>query len=159
VIADWASRIADTSQIYGKTDASTSRPARAKRKPRCFDWCSRMATSGAGAAAIHVAPDRIDSRRDRAHCAGSVHLFLSACALGCFAQALHQLRCGEDVRSGADEHVLAHSGFPPSNGAMVEPVRHRRTKGAATDMCKPKATASHLDATVFRPLAMSDLSP
>src|SRR5882724_6492700 len=30
---------------------------------------------------------------------------------------------------------------------MVEPVRHRRTKGAATDMLKPKATASHLDST------------
>jgi len=31
---------------------------------------------------------------------------------------------------------------------MVEPVRHRRTKGAATDMLEPKATASHLDSTV-----------
>src|ERR1700674_2292838 len=30
---------------------------------------------------------------------------------------------------------------------MVEPVRHRRTKGAATDMFEPKATASHLDST------------
>jgi hypothetical protein len=30
---------------------------------------------------------------------------------------------------------------------MVEPVRHRRTKGAATDMLEPKATASHLDST------------
>jgi hypothetical protein len=28
---------------------------------------------------------------------------------------------------------------------MVERVRHRRTKGAATDMLEPKATASHLD--------------
>jgi hypothetical protein len=28
---------------------------------------------------------------------------------------------------------------------MVEPVRHRRTKAAATDMFEPKATASHLD--------------
>jgi hypothetical protein len=35
------------------------------------------------------------------------------------------------------------------NGAMVEPVRHRRTKGAATDMLKPKATASHLDSTIL----------
>src|SRR5882762_6083391 len=33
------------------------------------------------------------------------------------------------------------------NGAMVEPVRHRRTKGAATDMLEPKATASPLDST------------
>jgi hypothetical protein len=32
---------------------------------------------------------------------------------------------------------------------MVEPVRHRRTKGAATDMLEPKATASHLDSTLF----------
>src|SRR5712664_3432619 len=32
---------------------------------------------------------------------------------------------------------------------MVEPVRHRRTKGAATDMFEPKATASHLDSTDF----------
>src|SRR6266849_5667821 len=31
---------------------------------------------------------------------------------------------------------------------MVEPVRHRRTKGAATDMLEPKATASHLDSTI-----------
>ena len=30
---------------------------------------------------------------------------------------------------------------------MVEPVRHRRTKGAETDMFEPKATASHLDFT------------
>ena len=28
---------------------------------------------------------------------------------------------------------------------MVEPVRHRRTKGAETDMFEPKATASHLE--------------
>src|SRR5450631_3812643 len=34
---------------------------------------------------------------------------------------------------------------------MVEPVRHRRTKGAATDMFEPKATASHLDSTQSRP--------
>jgi hypothetical protein len=33
---------------------------------------------------------------------------------------------------------------------MVEPVRHRRTKGAATDMFEPKATASHLDTTDIR---------
>src|SRR5450755_1820637 len=32
-------------------------------------------------------------------------------------------------------------------GRMTEPVRHRRTKGAATDMFEPKATASHLDST------------
>jgi len=31
---------------------------------------------------------------------------------------------------------------------MVEPVRHRRTKGAETDMFEPKATASHLDSTL-----------
>src|SRR6266852_5137232 len=31
---------------------------------------------------------------------------------------------------------------------MVEPVRHRQTKGAATDMLEPKATASHLDSTI-----------
>ena len=30
---------------------------------------------------------------------------------------------------------------------MVEPVRHRRTKGAETDMFEPKATASHIDST------------
>src|SRR5258708_35950190 len=30
---------------------------------------------------------------------------------------------------------------------MVEPVRHRQTKGAETDMFEPKATASHLDST------------
>src|ERR1700738_884849 len=30
---------------------------------------------------------------------------------------------------------------------MVEPVRHRRTKGAETNMFEPKATASHLDST------------
>src|SRR6476660_1340458 len=30
---------------------------------------------------------------------------------------------------------------------MVELVRHRRTKGAETDMFEPKATASHLDST------------
>src|SRR3979409_649271 len=30
---------------------------------------------------------------------------------------------------------------------MVEPVRHRRTKGAATDMFEPKATASHIAST------------
>src|SRR5258706_8490810 len=32
---------------------------------------------------------------------------------------------------------------------MVEPLRQRRTKGAATDMFEPKATASHLDSTLF----------
>src|SRR5438552_19061315 len=32
---------------------------------------------------------------------------------------------------------------------MVEPVRHRRTKGAETDMFEPKATASHLDSTLI----------
>ena len=30
---------------------------------------------------------------------------------------------------------------------MAEPVRHRQTKGAETDMFEPKATASHLDST------------
>jgi hypothetical protein len=30
---------------------------------------------------------------------------------------------------------------------MGEPVRHRQTKGAETDMFEPKATASHLDST------------
>ena len=30
---------------------------------------------------------------------------------------------------------------------MVEPLRHRQTKEAATDMFEPKATASHLDST------------
>ena len=30
---------------------------------------------------------------------------------------------------------------------MVELVRHHPTKGAATDMFEPKATASHLDST------------
>src|SRR6267378_103942 len=30
---------------------------------------------------------------------------------------------------------------------MVEPVRHRQTKGAGTDMFEPKATAPHLDST------------
>src|SRR5271168_1269234 len=33
---------------------------------------------------------------------------------------------------------------------MVEPVRHRQTKGAETDMFEPKATASHLDSTLSR---------
>src|SRR5674476_166455 len=42
---------------------------------------------------------------------------------------------------------------------MVEPVRHRQTKGAETDMFEPKATASHLDSTLFGHAAMSDLSP
>src|SRR5713101_6004259 len=42
---------------------------------------------------------------------------------------------------------------------MVEPLRHRRTKGAETDMFEPKATASHLDSTHFGHGAMSDLSP
>ena len=36
---------------------------------------------------------------------------------------------------------------------MVEPVRHRRTKGAETDMFEPKATASHLDSTRLIPNA------
>jgi hypothetical protein len=31
---------------------------------------------------------------------------------------------------------------------MVEPVRHRQTKEAETDMFEPKATASHLDSTL-----------
>src|SRR5215467_11327914 len=30
---------------------------------------------------------------------------------------------------------------------MVEPLRHRQTKEAGTDMFDPKATASHLDST------------
>src|SRR5216683_6707916 len=30
---------------------------------------------------------------------------------------------------------------------MVEPVRHRQTKEAATDMFEPKAAAPHLDST------------
>src|SRR5260370_39776531 len=42
---------------------------------------------------------------------------------------------------------------------MVEPVRHRRTKGAATDMFEPKATASHLDSTLPGHCALSNLSP
>ena len=31
---------------------------------------------------------------------------------------------------------------------MVELVRHHPTKGAATDMFEPKATASHLNSTI-----------
>ena len=33
---------------------------------------------------------------------------------------------------------------------MVEPLRHRQTKEAATDMFEPKATASHLEFTLNR---------
>src|SRR5882724_1303150 len=33
---------------------------------------------------------------------------------------------------------------------MVEPMRHRQTKGAGTDMSEPKATAPHLDSTATR---------
>jgi hypothetical protein len=42
---------------------------------------------------------------------------------------------------------------------MVEPVRHRRTKGAATDMFEPKATASHLDSTRLGPPVTSASAP
>jgi hypothetical protein len=35
---------------------------------------------------------------------------------------------------------------------MVEPVRHRQTKEAGTDMFEPKATALHLDSTRFEPI-------
>jgi hypothetical protein len=41
---------------------------------------------------------------------------------------------------------------------MVEPVRHRRTKGAETDMFEPKATASHLDSTQSGRLPNSGVS-
>src|SRR6266436_3427386 len=58
--------------------------------------------------------------------------------------------CGKSAR-----HVLWEPGAGDrlrrpgrcENGDMVEPVRHRRTKGAETDMFEPKATASHLDST------------
>src|SRR6266436_7086942 len=61
--------------------------------------------------------------------------------------------CGKSAR-----HVLWEPGAGDrlrrpgrcENGAMVEPVRHRRTKGAETDMFEPKATASHLDSTPLR---------
>jgi hypothetical protein len=33
---------------------------------------------------------------------------------------------------------------------MVEPVRHRQTKEAGTDMFEPKATAPHLDSTATK---------
>jgi hypothetical protein len=33
---------------------------------------------------------------------------------------------------------------------MVEPVRHRQTKEAVTDMFEPKATAPHLDSTATK---------
>src|SRR5215831_18111362 len=33
------------------------------------------------------------------------------------------------------------------NGAMVEPLRHRQTKGAANGYVQPKTTAPHLDST------------
>jgi len=45
------------------------------------------------------------------------------------------------------------------NGAMVEPVRHRRTKGRQQICSNLKLTASHLDSTLFGRDAMSDLSP
>ena len=32
---------------------------------------------------------------------------------------------------------------------MVEPMRHRQTKEAGTDMFEPKATAPHLDSTAL----------
>ena len=44
------------------------------------------------------------------------------------------------------------------NGAMVEPVRHRQTKGAATDMLEPKAT-SHLVSTQSGVRPWNDRSP
>src|SRR6266436_5630131 len=61
--------------------------------------------------------------------------------------------CGKSAR-----HVLWEPGAGDrlrrpgrcENGDMVEPVRHRRTKGAETDMFEPKATASHLDSTKMR---------
>jgi hypothetical protein len=42
---------------------------------------------------------------------------------------------------------------------MVEPVRHRQTKEAATDMSEPKATASHLDSTFLRPWCRHSHAP
>src|SRR3984957_1415554 len=42
---------------------------------------------------------------------------------------------------------------------MGEPVRHRRTKGAATDMFEPKATASHLDSTQMRSINRIEQCP
>jgi hypothetical protein len=33
---------------------------------------------------------------------------------------------------------------------MVEPVRHRQTKEAGTDMFEPNATAPHLDSTATK---------
>jgi hypothetical protein len=38
---------------------------------------------------------------------------------------------------------------------MVEPLRHRQTKEAATDMFEPKATASHLDSTAALAVALT----
>jgi hypothetical protein len=42
---------------------------------------------------------------------------------------------------------------------MAEPVRHRQTKGAETDMFEPKATASHLDSTSFDRTGLSAPCP
>jgi len=42
---------------------------------------------------------------------------------------------------------------------MVEPLRHRQTKEAATDMFEPKATASHLDSTLNGDFPMSAFLP
>src|SRR3984885_13772891 len=58
---------------------------------------------------------------------------------------------GEGVKScpraGCGKSACPGSMSGCENGAMVEPVRHRQTKGAETDMFEPKATASHLDST------------
>src|SRR5712691_343701 len=50
-------------------------------------------------------------------------------------------------RAGCGRPACPVRGAGCGNGAMVEPVRHRETKEAATDMFEPKAAASHLDST------------
>ena len=66
----------------------------------------------------------------------------------------HATFCGNRGRATA-------SGDPVGveTGTTGELVRHRQTKGAATDMFEPKATAPHLDSTALNlPRARAECS-
>jgi hypothetical protein len=123
--------------------------------PRCTaPWCVTgigCCAAAAGRASPQLEHVQPDQRTDAVTATKAAPL-LPGPAGSCSAvnqlpkSVVRQIRMLRSVEPEAGDCLRRPGGC--ENGAMVEPARHRQTKGAATDMLGPKATASHLDSTI-----------
>ena len=81
------------------------------------------------------------------HVVGNM-LDLRAIECSRLTEALDGLRCGVILPSERGAILHANKSGEVENGATVEPLRRRQTKGAETGYVRPTETALHLDATM-----------